>query len=171
MSEFSQDQLRQLCEAMGWQGGTFHQVLARVHALRGLVREALAAGDAAWFFGTDLEGRMRSAVAGVTPTDPVAWGVFALIEGAGWVLQFPVRDTQARAEQDRAMYAAGERLQVLPLTVGVAQAPAPATQQWAVVGWVSDRVCLDSEAYSSSSKPGFSPVYQPITHMKGAPRG
>lgn len=33
MADLSQDQLRQLCEALGWQGGTFWQVLAAVKAL------------------------------------------------------------------------------------------------------------------------------------------
>jgi hypothetical protein len=72
---------------------------ARLHA-----REAAAAADVT----LPLEGQ------------PIAWGLFAFIEGEGWVLQFPVRATQAHAEQDRAMYAAGEKLQVLPLTAGVA---------------------------------------------------
>lgn len=34
MTELSQDQLRQLCEALGWQGGTFWQVLEEVRRLR-----------------------------------------------------------------------------------------------------------------------------------------
>jgi hypothetical protein len=55
------------------------------------------------------------------PSGPVAWGLFGYIEAEGWVLQFPVRDTQAHAEQDKAMYGRGEKLQVLPLIVGVAE--------------------------------------------------
>lgn len=37
MAELSQDQLKALCEALGWQGGTFWQVLEevkRLHAVR-----------------------------------------------------------------------------------------------------------------------------------------
>jgi hypothetical protein len=34
VAELSQDQLRQLCEALGWQGGTFWQVLEEVRRLR-----------------------------------------------------------------------------------------------------------------------------------------
>jgi hypothetical protein len=33
MAELSQDQLHQLCEALGWQGGTFWQVLETVKSL------------------------------------------------------------------------------------------------------------------------------------------
>lgn len=34
MSQLSNDQLRELCVALGWQGGTFHQVLAEIARLR-----------------------------------------------------------------------------------------------------------------------------------------
>lgn len=33
-TDLGDPQLKQLCEALGWQGGTFHQVLAEVQLLR-----------------------------------------------------------------------------------------------------------------------------------------
>lgn len=34
MADLNDDQLRELCVALGWQGGTYHQVLQAVQAMR-----------------------------------------------------------------------------------------------------------------------------------------
>ena len=38
MADLSDDQLRRLCEALGWQGGTFWQVLDEVKRLKAAPR-------------------------------------------------------------------------------------------------------------------------------------
>lgn len=44
MREFDDSQLRQLCEALGWQGGTFHQVLVELRRQREALSEIALAG-------------------------------------------------------------------------------------------------------------------------------
>lgn len=46
MAELHDDQLRQLCEALGWQGGTFWQVLAEVQRLKAAEQITLPLADA-----------------------------------------------------------------------------------------------------------------------------
>lgn len=74
---------------------------------------------------------LRAALASAAqPTDVVAYGLEAWVDGA-WHLQWPLRPTEADAEQDRTMYAADAKLRLVRLSAAApkaAPAPALATQ-------------------------------------------
>jgi hypothetical protein len=48
------------------------------------------------------------------PEPPVAYGVFAFVDGAWW-MQFPVYESEAKAHESYAMYAPGSALLTKPL--------------------------------------------------------
>ena len=48
-SDLDESQLRELCTALGWQGGTYHQVLAEVKRLKAEHERACAIADEAMF--------------------------------------------------------------------------------------------------------------------------
>lgn len=50
----------------------------------------------------------------VKQPEPVAYGVFAFVDGA-WLMQFPVYESEAKAHESYAMYAPGSALLTKPL--------------------------------------------------------
>jgi hypothetical protein len=50
----------------------------------------------------------------VKQPEPVAYGVFAFVDGAWW-MQFPVYESEAKAHESYAMYAPGSALLTKPL--------------------------------------------------------
>ena len=71
---------------------------------------------------------LRALAAPNVPSEPVAWGVFALVDGT-WSMQWPPRMTEAAARADLGMYRPGSVLEVCQLYA----TPQPAPAGWRLV--------------------------------------
>jgi hypothetical protein len=89
-----------------------------------------------------------AAAAPAQPADPVAWGLFAKVEGGEWALQHPVRFTEQDARADMTMYERCTQLDVRALYV----AP-PSTQPLTLSDEQIERVCEEFDVDLEAWKP------------------